>query len=295
MTQKRKKYKSNWFIFVMTLIITASMLGLVIFVLRDYLFPTKETGISVDGENKKAAGDSSLNLLAVLDFNEDVPSAYSLISYHAGSGTIDIIALYPRLYIEGDGKSGTVEDIFNKHGAKGLMPVLNASLGIACTNYTVLDKSVFIDLFTSLGNVTLGIPQKISYTNSDLGFSFSAEAGEKLFSSSSLYDYFLYSSLNGDSAGLTDIAAAIMETINQNIANMDLSSIQYNFNRLRDNTTNNFDKDDFKNRKEAINETLDTASAPAAYYVPYGKLNEEGKFLLSDGSLISIQQRMDNS
>ncbi|MGN0596704.1 MAG: LCP family protein [Ruminiclostridium sp.] len=287
------KRKSNWYIYIITFIITAVLLGLVVWKIWDYLFPAKET-ISVSASGiTDFRPDASNNMTVLLMLSEEkaaIPEYYMLVSYRPKDEVISLVPLRNDIYATEGGVSGNLMQIYQKNGSQGVMYAMENLLDVKCDYYVKFDKYSFIELANFGGTVSVNIPYTLTDPETgDLDFA----SGAQILDGGQLYKYITYKNFTeGIEYTNVVLGSVISSMINQNFRGLTTTDLQTIANMIINNADTDFKFDDYTARQKAFLYTTENTYNPAEYYIPYGETDEQGNFILAENSVSTIRDRM---
>lgn len=287
------KRKSNWYIYIITFIITAALLSLVVWKIWDYLFPAKETVTTNASGITDFRPDASNNMTVLLMLSEEkaaIPEYYMLVSYRPKDEVISLVPLRSDIYATEGGVSGNLMQIYQKNGSQGVMYAMENLLDVKCDFYVKFDKYSFIELANFGGTVSVNIPYTLTDPETgDLDFA----SGTQILDGEQLYKYITYKNFTeGIEYTNVVLGSVISSMINQNFRGLTTTDLQTIANMIINNADTDFKFDDYTARQKAFLYTTENTYNPAEYYIPYGESDEHGSFILSENSVLTIRDRM---
>lgn len=287
------KRKSNWYIYIITFIITAALLSLVVWKIWDYLFPAKETVTTNASGITDFRPDASNNMTVLLMLSEEkaaIPEYYMLVSYRPKDEVISLVPLRSDIYATEGGVSGNLMQIYQKNGSQGVMYAMENLFDVKCDFYVKFDKYSFIELANFGGTVSVNIPYTLTDPETgDLDFA----SGTQILDGEQLYKYITYKNFTeGIEYTNVVLGSVISSMINQNFRGLTTTDLQTIANMIINNADTDFKFDDYTARQKAFLYTTENTYNPAEYYIPYGESDEHGSFILSENSVLTIRDRM---
>lgn len=291
MTVKRK---SNWYIYVIAFGITLLFVLAAIFAFRWFLFPDKTvaTGLDTQGElsdNFKPSDEYNFNMLTMLsDGEQDIPELFVMASYDSVENRFTFIPLPNGISVSTQGR--TLPNVYAAQGGSGVISALNGILGIQCDSYVKLNRSEFVNLISSYGNVEYDVAKTIIIKD---GVEVETiNSGKVFFTAEMMFRYIMLADFGeGELYRFNCIGGVLSELVNQNFRNVDSSLFDAYFYMLRNSSDNNLTEAKYLKKKAALLNTTEYGNSPAEYYIPYGEYTEDGGFAIADNSIISIKQK----
>lgn len=285
--------KSNWYIYVITFIITAALLSLVVWKIWDYLFPAKETVTTSVSGITDFRPDATNNMTVLLMLSEEkaaIPEYYMLVSYRPKDEVISLVPLRADTYTTEGGVSGNLMQIYQQNGSQGVMYAMENLVGVKCDFYVKFDKAAFVEFANIAGTVSVNVPYTLTDPETgDLDFA----SGAQILDGEQLYKYITYKNFTeGVEYTSVVLGSTISAMINQNFRNLTTTDLQTFANQIINNADTDFEFDDYTTRQQAFLYTTENSYNPAEYYVPYGDYDENGYFILADNSASTIRDRM---
>ena len=162
------KRKSNWYIYVITLIISFVLLGFFVSGIWDSLFPTEkdaQSAYNVNDADFRPSADIKMNFLVMLsEMKAGVPDYYMLASYTPRSESVVFIPLPDNTRVSYKGNTGSLYEMYSNLGAKAVVGGIKETLDFECSNYIKFDRLSLIDFVDMTGTVYVNIPVDITET-----------------------------------------------------------------------------------------------------------------------------------
>lgn len=285
--------KSNWYIYFIAFGITLAMIVMVVFLLKDIIFPqSKETGLTTNGTlSDDFVPDSGMNLAVVTmisDGDSDMPSLFIAAAFDAVESRLTYIPLDNGISLAAVGR--TLPNIYAAQGGTGVVNTVSDVLGVKFDGYIRFTRSSLMNLLSTFGNVEYDVAKTLIINDG-------AEAevinsGKQIFTAEMLFRYMMLADFDeGESYRYNMIGSVLIELINQNISSIDSSLLDVYASNIIDNAETDLTLDRYKHSKAAMLNTIQYGINPAEYYVPYGEYSDDGGFTISENSLITIQQK----
>lgn len=286
--------KSNWYIYLLSFVITAAFVIVAIFVFKWYLFPTdtQNTGLNKQGEldeNFSPTAEHSFNMLGILsDGVYDSPEMFFIVSYNAPANGLTFIPIPNGISVASQGR--TLPNVYAAQGGAEVVNVIENEIGIRCSSYVKMDSQSFEDLLTAFGNVEYDIPRTITVRDGENMVTFNS--GRNLLTSKEVFQLVYKAEYDeGESYKFRTAADIFAELINQNYRHVDGGLLDTYFGLIVNNAETNLTEQLYKAHKRALLNTVEYGVQPADYYIPYGEYTDDGGFKIAYNSIVSIKQR----
>ncbi|MCH5324150.1 MAG: LCP family protein [Eubacterium sp.] len=284
------KRRSNWYIYLITFVITGVLLFIVSQALLSSYYSSQQAQNVNDQQNHGTifVPDSNYNFTMLLMLGKSIdatPDYYMTLTYRADKSQFTVMPYLGNSYIGGS----TLKGAYNSGGAESVMRAISAGTGIEINKYIRFTASTAVQLFDTVGNTTLSVPKNIKYENDDHTLTI-INSGTSIFSGKQLYEY-----LSLPDYGEKDMqypckvhATAISSFINQNFTDISESSLDEYMDFIIGFTSTNITEQDYLSKKAALLYSFDDAPTPCDYYIPYGDLSGN-EYVISEGSVDSIK------
>lgn len=287
--KKTVKRRSNWYIYLLTFIISFAALSFVVWNMRDLIFPVSTVPVVSSSGRIDYRPDASYNtnvLFMLSEIKGGVPDYYMLANYRPRDEVVVLVPVKANLYSVVGNVKGSLSEIYKTGGASGVIYALNNALDIEFNNYIKFDKSSFMDFIDLIGRVPVNIPYTLKHE--ELVFT----AGSEDLTGERLYSYLTFPEFNeGEDYRCVVHGSAISNFINNNSRNLTVTQLQSFFNKILNTTDTNFEFADFTKNQQAYLYNTQNSYNMAEYYIPYGETNESGYFIISDSSKAAIKDR----
>ncbi len=277
MTTKRR---SNWYIYVITLVVTGVIVAVVSSILLESFYSSQRAGnTSVPDDNRGTAFLTSptYNFTVLLTLSEDsdsAPTEYMTLTYRSDEGSVILMPYLASSVVSGK----TLRDTYFASGEDGIMQAISAASGVEIKKYVSFTKSTVTEFFNMAGNTTLSIPSDIKYEDKEADTVTVIQKGTRSFTGSQLYSY-----ITLPDYGMSDIqypckvdATSISAFINQNFTKMSEGSLNNYAEFIINFTKTNIEQEDYEVRKQAILYTFNNVNGPCDFYIPYGEKTDAG-------------------
>ena len=309
--------KSNWYIYVITLIISFALLGFFVSSIWDSLFPTEkdaQSAYSVNNADFRPSADIKVNILIMLsEMKAGVPDYYMLASYTPRYDSVVFIPLPENTRVSYKGNTGSLYEMYSNLGAEAVMGGVEETIGFKCEDYIKFDRLSFIDFVDLTGNVYVNIP--VDVTESRIETYLETEiievdgeqqevtkqvkkpvediifpAGAQYFDGETLYSYITYDFGKGEDYAMAVQGAAAMNLINRNFRDLSSTQLQSYAEKIISSTDTGFMFSDYVNYQPVLQYTTENSINPCEYYIPYGE-TDGGYFVLNSNSIQTIKDR----
>ncbi|MDY4586938.1 MAG: hypothetical protein SPD47_00665 [Oscillospiraceae bacterium] len=285
--------KSNWYIYIIAFGITLAMIVMVVIFLKDVIFPeSKETGLNTNGTlSDDFVPDKSMGLSVmtmISDTDSEMPSLFIAAVYDAVENRLTYIPLNDSIALTSSGR--TLPNIYAAQGGSGVAKAVSDVLGISFDGYIRFTRDSFMELMSAFGNVEYEVAKTLLI---DDGAEVRAiNSGKQIFTAEMLYKYIMFADFDeGESYRFNMIGSILIELVNQNISYIDSSLLDVYAANILENSETDLTEDRYKHSKAAMLNTIRYGINPAEYYVPYGEYGDDGSFVISDNSLVTIRQK----
>lgn len=285
--------KSNWYIYIIAFGITLAMIVMVVIFLKDVIFPeSKETGLNTNGTlSDDFVPDKSMGLSVmtmISDTDSEMPSLFIAAVYDAVENRLTYIPLNDSIALTSSGR--TLPNIYAAQGGSGVAKAVSDVLGISFDGYIRFTRDSFMELMSAFGNVEYEVAKTLLI---DDGTEVRAiNSGKQIFTAEMLYKYIMFADFDeGESYRFNMIGSILIELVNQNISYIDSSLLDVYAANILKNSETDLTEERYKHSKAAMLNTIRYGINPAEYYVSYGEYGDDGSFIISDNSLVTIRQK----
>lgn len=287
----RQKWKRNWYIYVITFIVTSFIAGLTVSALWDTFFPEKAETVYSGGVTTSLP-DASNNLTALVMLSEykgGTPEHYSIINYRPGEEIIMCVPLKNETAMNLGSSTSALSEVYLQNGIAGVTYAIEATLGVKCDFYVKFDKSSFIDLIDETGTITMNIPYDISDDEGEVIF----KSGSHSLDGEELFRYLYLQKATPDNDYKSVVVGSIeMAFFNSSLKNLSATVFQSLATKIINTTDTNFTLEDYRKRQQAILFTSESSLNPAQYYIPYGEYDANGLFVIAENSVATLKDRL---
>lgn len=290
-----KKRRSNWYIYVITFVVTGVLLILVSSILLKSFYDSQGKDATVNVSQNQTAiftPDSSYNFSVLLTLsadNDTVPEKYMTVTYIATDNTFVLMPYLPNSVIDG---SSTIKQICEQSGEAEVAKQLSAKTGLSINKYIRFTKSTLTELFNDVGNTTLTIPSDIKYENKKDNTVTIINQGTQIFTAEQMYTYLTLPDygIKDDLYPCKVSATAVSSFIDQNFIGSTQKTLDEYISFIINFTNTNIEQNDYDAKIKAIVYTLSqNKSSVTDYYIPYGDKSGDN-YIIDDNSWKSAKQ-----
>ncbi len=311
------KRKSNWYIYLIALIVSFALLGFFVSSMWDTLFPTEkdaQNAYSVNNADFRPGADVQLTALIMLsEMKAGTPEYYMLAKYRPRAETVVFVPLRENMKVSYKGNSGSLYEMYSNLGEKGVMGGIEETVGVKCDTYVKFDRMSFIDFVNLTGEVYVNIPVDITETKTETFLETEIievdgeeqevtrqvkkqvenvifTAGSNYFDGETLYNYINYPFGMGEDYQLAIIGSAVMNMVNRNFRDLSSTELQGYTEKIISSTDTDFMFSDYVELQPVLQYTTENSINPCEYYIPYGE-EDGGYFVLAENSAQTIRDR----
>lgn len=310
------KRKSNWYIYVITLIISFVLLGLFVSSIWDSLFPASKDAATytVGGADYRPSAEIQTTVLVMLsEMKAGTPQYYMLMHYYPREDSIVFAALPENMRVEYEGNAGSLYEMYDNFGAKAVMGGVKNTLDIECDNYIKFDRLSFIDFVDLTGTVYVNIPtditeqvvetvlttelieidgeeQEVTRQRQETVDKIIFAAGTQYLDGETLYKYITYPFGKGMDYTLAIHGSAAMNMLNRNFRSLSSTEFQTIAEKLLGSTDTDFTFSDYTEYQSVLLYTSENSINPCEYYIPYGE-TDGGYFIIAPNSITTMHDR----
>ncbi len=288
------KRRSNWYIYLITFVITGVLLFIVSNVLLSSYYSSQQANQNVQQHPTTGTifvPDSNYDftmLIMISETADAAPEQFMTLTYRAENSQFTVMPFLSNSDIGG----AVLKNAYGSGDPGAVMSALSNAAGTEITKYIRFTKSTAVQFFNMVGNTTLSVPKELKHENEDNTLTI-IKQGTSAFSGSQLYDYLTFPDF-----GETDVqysckvqATAISSFINQNFADISEASMDEYMEFITGFTDTNITEQDYLSKKAALLYTFDDSPTPCDYYIPYGELNGNN-YAISEDSIKTINDKI---
>ncbi len=285
------KRRSNWYIYLITFVITGVILFIVSNALLNSYYSSQQTQNVTQQQQTGTVfvPDENYNFTILLMLSEkidSVPEQYMTLTYRADKSQFTVMPYLANSYIGGS----TLKNAYESGQAQAVINSLNTALGTQITKYVRFTSSTAVQLFDTVGNTTLSVPKELKHENSDNTLTIIKE-GTSAFSGSQLYDYLTFPDYGEDDVQYSCKVqgTAISSFLNQNFPDISESALDECVGFITDFTDTNITEQDYLSKKAGLLYTFGDSPTPCDFYIPYGDLSGND-YVISGDSIESVKE-----
>ena len=292
-----KRRRSNWYIYVITFVVTGLLLILVSSILLKSFYDSQDKDATVNVSQNQTAiftPDSTYDFSVLVTLsadNDKTPDKYMTITYIAKNNTFVLMPYLPNAVIDG---GNTIKQIWEQSGEAEVAKQLSSKTGLSINKYIRFTKSTLTELFDMVGNTTLTVPSEIKYENKKDNTVTIIKQGTQIFTAEQMYAY-----LTLPDYGVKDElypcklnATVISSFIDQNFIGTSSKTLDEYINFIINFTNTNIEQSDYDAKVKAIVYTLSqNKSSVTDFYIPYGDKSGDD-YIIDDNSWNSAKKAL---
>lgn len=284
-----KRRKSNWYIYLITFLITGMLAALGLSIIWDVIFAPKTVNSSTGIRSNTP--DASNNMITLFMLSEEKaanPTRYLLVSYLPAQETVTCVPVRSNMQAQVGSKVRTIDEFYSEGGVNSVLYAIEGTMGIKCDRYVKLDRASFVSMMDVIGKVTVSCAYDVYANDGAILF----ETGSQSMSGSDLYLYLNYDNPEyGEDYQSLVLGSVAVQIINSNLSGLSSTVIQSYFSKLMNTADSNLILEDYTKRQQALLYTSSESINPGQYYIPYGETTD-GVFVLSADSKATFLERM---
>ena len=281
------KRRSNWYIYVITFIVTGLLIAIVSTVLLNSFYEAQRsgnTGNISQPQGTRFVPDKSYNFTILLTLSKDIdtpPERFMTLSYRADNNSVVLMPYLANTEINGK----TLKTIFSESGGAETAKQLSEASGIKIEKYIAFTESTVTEFFNMVGNTTLTVPKQLKYEDKEDNTVTLIEAGTRSFTGTQMYTYLMFPDYSSSDIQYSCKIAAtsVSAFINQNFLRTSEKTLGSYADFIIGFTDTNITEEDYNKKISAIVYTLEEATSLADYYIPYGE-NSGTNYIIAENS-----------
>ncbi len=288
--------KSNWYIYFIAFGIALAFAITAIFTFRWYLFPEESRPVDVDmsgnpTDDFRPTSDYNFAVLTMIsEGSTEVPELFILAEYNAVASRIALVPLPAGISMQKEGR--TLSNVYAAQGGKKTAQAVEDAVGIPIDGFINMDHDAFVTVMTYFGSVSYNFPKTMIIEKNDEVTT--VNAGEQRITAETFYNLIMFADFEeGESYRFNVIGSMLSELINQNFRNADSALLDTYFRAIAENAETDIEDSVYRKHKPALLYTVDYGVNPAEFYIPYGEFGDDGGFVISENSIITIKQKLD--
>lgn len=287
------KRRSNWYIYLITFLITGVLLYIVSNAMLSAFNEKKQNVTSEEqysGTVFKPNASHNFTVLAMLsETADDIPDYYMTLTYRGDKNCIIVMPYLSDTSFGGE----TMKNAYVSGGAESVMKIINDALGTDITKYVKFTGSTVTEFFNMVGNTTLSVPREYKYEDKeDKSFSI-VYAGTYSFTGNQMYNYLTFPDFGeADKRHPAKVHAVVYSSfINQNFFRVSESAMAGYFEYIAYYTDSNISEEDYESKKEAILYTFNHVNECCDYYIPFGDASGDS-YLIAEQSIATAKDKL---
>lgn len=285
----RKRRKSNWYIYLITFVLTGVLAAMGLSLIWDSIFVPKgeinRSGITSD------VPDASNNLTVLFMLSNEKaanPLRYMIVSYQPAEEAVICIPIRSDTRGQVGYDLKTMDQFYSEGGVQSVLYAIEGAIGVKCDRYVKLDRESFISMTDAIGKVNINCAYDVMNPDGSTLF----ETGDHSMNGNDLYVYLNYDNpAYGEDYQSQVAASTAVSIINTNLRNLAATVIQSYYTKLINTADTNLTLEDYTKRQQAFLFTSTESNNPGQRYIPYGE-TADGMFVLSDSSRTTILERL---
>ena len=312
------KRKSNWYIYLIALIASFTLLGMFVSSIWTTLFPEGDDDsiYKVSKADYRPSAEINLTSLIMLaDMKAATPAYYMLMNYQPRNEKIVFVPLRENTKVSYGGNTGSLYEMYDNFGAKAVCAGIEDLLGIKLIHYIKFDRLSFIDFVNMQDTVYVNVPsdvveketkivlkkemievdgeqQEVTRQMNETVENVIYTEGVHNMNGEDLYGYLTYNFGHGVDYSLAVMGSAAMNMINKNFRGMSTTQVQGLAEHIIKSTETDIIFKDYTTIQPILNYTLENSISPCEYYITYGE-TDGGYFIISDNCKKTLLDRMD--
>ena len=308
--------KSNWYIYLIALIVSFAGLGLFVGSIWSTIFPEEDdSSYSVSKADYRPSADINLtSLLMLSDMKAAAPKYYMLMNYQPRNEVIVFIPLQENMKVPYNGAEGSLYEMYENFGPIGPAKGIGELLGVDCVHYVKFDRLSFIDFVNMGGSVYVNVPadiveketrsilkkeiievdgeeQEVTRQVNEVFENVIYKEGAQYMDGETLYGYITYDFKRGVDYSLAVQGSMAMNMVNKNFRGISSTQMQSLAESIIRSTETDIVFEDYASIQAVLNYTVTNSINPCEYYIPYGEA-DGGYFILSDNCKETMLGRM---
>ncbi len=311
--------KSNWYIYLLALIISFVLLGLFVRSIWTSIFPDSNDNSGSykisDSDYRPSADINLTSLIMLSDMKAATPQYYMLMNYQPRSEIIVFVPLRENTKVTYKGNTGSIYEVYDNFGARAAADSVEELLGIKCIHYIKFDRLSFVDFVNLSGDVYVSVPSDITEKEEKIVLKKEMvenedgepeeilkqvtetvenviyQEGTHFMKGEELYNYLTYNFRRGVDYTLAVQGSAAMNMINKNFRHVSPTQMQSFAESIIRSTETDIILKDYADIQPIFNYTTENSINPCEYYITYGE-NDGGYFVISDSCKETLLGRM---
>ncbi len=311
------KRKSNWYIYLIALIASFTVLGLFVSSIWDRLLPEDDESniYKVSKSDYRPSAEINLTSLIMLsDMKAATPTYYMLMNYQPRKEVIVFVPLRENMKVSYGGNSGSLYEMYDNYGAAAVCRGIEDLTGIEIVHYIKFDRLSFIDFINMAGAVYVNVPsdvvekevrnvlkkemidvdgeqQEVTRQVKETIENVIYKEGVYYMDGETLYGYLTYDFKRGVDYMLAIQGSAAMNMINKNFRGISDTQTQGLAEAIIKSTETDIVLKDYTTIQPIFDYTIENSISPCEYYITYGEM-DGGYFILSENCKKTLLDRL---
>ena len=285
----RKRRKSNWYIYLITFILTGVLAAMGLSLIWDSIFVPR-TEVNLSGITSKVP-DASNNITVLFMLSNEKaanPTRYMIVGYRPAEEAVICIPIRSDMRGQVGYDLKTINEFYSEGGVQSVLYAIEGAIGVKCDRYVKLDRESFISMADAIGKVSINCAYDVINPDGSILF----ETGFHSMNGNDLYVYLNYdNAAYGEDYQSQVAGSTAVSVVNTNLRNLADTVIQSYYTKLINTADTNLTLEDYTKRQKAFLFTSNDSNNPGQYYIPYGD-SSDGVFVLSDSSKTTILERL---
>ncbi len=311
--------KSNWYIYLLALIVSFVLLGLFVRSIWSSIFPDsgdEKNPYSMSGSDYRPSSEINLTSLIMLsDMKAATPKYYMLMNYQPRNEVIVFVPIRENTKVTYKGNTGSLYEVYDNFGARAAADSIEELLGIKCVHYIKFDRLSFVDFVNMCGEVYINVPadivekeekivlrketvltdsgepEEIIRQVTEVFENVIYKEGANYMSGEKLYSYLIYDFKRGVDYTLAVQGSAVMNMVNKNFRRLSPTQMQALAETIIRSTETDIVLKDYAEIQPIFNYTSENSINPCEYYITYGE-DDGGYFEVSENCKKTLLSRM---
>ena len=285
--KKKSPQHSTAFIFIMTLLVSLIILGIVAYIILDAIvFKKAETGDVKIKESFYTPDIKDNETILIIGENEGTLEYTVLMYYNALHSRILFTPIPVNTFSQVNTRKATLEDFYKKDDPKNLCRAVENLFDISVQKYIKLTPSLLNTIVKNTSNLSFPLVCDMDYKNPKTNevTQFSKDA-KNSFNGSDLRKIILYPNYpDGIFYNMYYTGFIARNLVNNFVTTSDeiISSLDNIYNDVILKSTTNIEEYDFYSKKLSFLYMIDKNKEPAIFMLPKGDINEKNYFIVSD-------------
>lgn len=288
MKKKKKKFEySTIMIFIITLIVSLVILGIIAFVILNTIVFQKVQPSEVKLTNEIYTPNIKDNqTILIIGENKDNLEYTVLMFYNALESRIVFTPIPINTYSQVNTKKGTLSDFYEKHNTTELCNAVENLFDIQIQKYIELIPSSFYSIINNTGKISFPLICNMHYKNPQTNeLTHFNKDNDNIFGANDLRKIITYPYYpNGVHHNNFYTGVIFAEIINQTVSTSEdvFKTFDNIYKEVVSKSNTTIDEYDFYSKKLSFRYMIKQNETPAIYSLPDGEINENSYFIMDD-------------